>query len=184
MPETLKPDELVERYERAAQNVERHAKKRECWPGDNDYDDAANALRDASSRILALQSDLERVTTALEKINAIRNSIIGFQTVNWSAHIYPMVAALQDAGFEGEGYEVAREKAQSFVERVNAAEARALTAEAALVKARTALEPFAKAADDAERLVGHDGPLGQYIDLADLRAARLALSAGEEENGR
>ncbi len=34
---------------------------------------------------------------ALRRINAIRNSIVGFQTVNWSAHVYPLVAALNEA---------------------------------------------------------------------------------------
>lgn len=38
------------------------------------------------------------------------------------------------------------------------------------------LEPFASAADDAERLAGHDGPLGQYIDLPHLRRVHSLLN--------
>jgi hypothetical protein len=49
---------------------------------------------------------------ALEKINAIRNSIIGFQKVGWSDHVYPLVAALQEAGIEGAGYDVASANVQ------------------------------------------------------------------------
>lgn len=48
----------MERYEIAAQNVERHAKAKKCWPGDNDFDDAAFALREAASRITELETAL------------------------------------------------------------------------------------------------------------------------------
>ena len=50
----------------------------------------------------------ERLMAALQKIDVIRNDIVGRQTVNWSAHIYPLVAALKAAGFPGVGYEQAR----------------------------------------------------------------------------
>jgi hypothetical protein len=53
----------------------------------------------------------------LERINAIRNSIVGTQTVNWSAHVYPLVAALNEAGFEGQGYEEARKEAETLIEQ-------------------------------------------------------------------
>jgi len=45
-----------------------------------------------------------------------------------------------------------------------------------------ALRPFAKAAHDAERMAGHDGPLGQHMFFSDLVAARSALKevTGEE----
>lgn len=59
----------------------------------------------------------ERAIAALEKINAIRNSIVGTQTVNWSAHVYPLVAALNEAGFEGQEYEVARKEACTLIEQ-------------------------------------------------------------------
>ena len=53
------------------------------------------------------QERAEQAETALSKINDIRNSIIGTQNINWSAHIYPLVAALNEAGVEGLGYEKA-----------------------------------------------------------------------------
>ena len=49
----------------------------------------------------------------------IRNSIVGTQNINWSAHIYPLVAALNEAGFEGEGYDVAHEKAVTLIQQRN-----------------------------------------------------------------
>jgi hypothetical protein len=60
-------------------------------------------LRDAAVRMVALEK-------ALAKIDAIRNSIIGCQNVNWSAHIYPLVAALNEAGVIGMSYEDAKAK--------------------------------------------------------------------------
>ena len=51
-----------------------------------------------------------------DRINEIRNSIVGFQTVNWSKHVYPLVAALDDAGIKGEGYEVSSEKATTILD--------------------------------------------------------------------
>lgn len=41
---------------------------------------------------------------ALEGIDKIRNSIVGLQTINWSEHIYPLVALLDRAGYLGIGY--------------------------------------------------------------------------------
>jgi len=52
------------------------------------------------------------------------------------------------------------------------AHTRAEVAEAKLAEARKVIEPFARAADNAERLAGHDGPLGQCVELEHLRAAR------------
>lgn len=42
------------------------------------------------------------------KINVIRNSIVGTQTLNWTEHIYPFVTALDDAGIEGLPYPFAK----------------------------------------------------------------------------
>lgn len=47
--------------------------------------------------------------------------------------------------------------------------------EAENARLREALEPFAKAADDAERFAGGDGPMGAYLDYTDLDAARATL---------
>jgi len=70
---------------------------------------------------------------ALEKINDIRNSIIGTHSLNWSEHVYPLVAALNAAGYEGMEYPEAREYYGTLVERAVKAEdaLAALTAQAA-----------------------------------------------------
>lgn len=83
----------------------------------------AEALRyeqaNARERLAFLQraeraeSKLAAANAALEKINAIRNSIIGCQSVNWSAHIYPLVAALEAAGIKGDGYELSRKQEEA-----------------------------------------------------------------------
>lgn len=48
-----------------------------------------------------MHEDFRQLREALEKINAIRNDIISTQSISWSAHVYPLVAALDNAGFEG-----------------------------------------------------------------------------------
>lgn len=59
---------------------------------------------------------------ALAKINGIRNSIVGEQGFNFSEHAYPLVAALDEAGIEGEGYPKSRENFGTMLDRTNRAE--------------------------------------------------------------
>jgi hypothetical protein len=60
--------------------------------------------------------------SALRKINDIRDSIIGLQALNWSEHVYPLVAALDAAGYEGMGYPEARAYYGTLLERAVKAE--------------------------------------------------------------
>lgn len=60
---------------------------------------------------------------ALEGINAIRNSIIGAQTWNWSEHGYPLVSLLDRAGFKGLPYPEAKKNIGTLIERADKAEA-------------------------------------------------------------
>lgn len=60
--------------------------------------------------LAADMQELERARAALRKINELRNSIVGSQSVGWSRHIYPLVAALNEAGYQGLEYEQARAK--------------------------------------------------------------------------
>lgn len=82
------------------------------------------------------EKDLEQAQAALTKINVIRNSIIGLQSVNWSEHVYPLVEALEEAGIEGMGYGDARSKFGTMLERTNKAEAENRTLREALKYAR------------------------------------------------
>jgi hypothetical protein len=130
-----------------------------------------------------LIAEIRRLRTALEKIDAIRNDIIGRQSVNWSGHIYPLVAALGEAGFEGAGYEIAREKAKQEIDWLRANPDRA--AAYALVERETreaglsimvgpcnAIESFGAVSDQQE--------IGTLLEAVDkLRGD----GRGENENG-
>lgn len=70
----------------------------------------------------ALLDEIERLRAFGEKVNVIRNSIIGLQKINWSEHIYPLVAALEAAGFPGEDYDTARARIGTLLERTRVAE--------------------------------------------------------------
>jgi hypothetical protein len=66
----------------------------------------------------SLKADTLKYRNALNKIDDIRNSIVGYQSINWSAHIYPLVAALEEAGIKGMGYEKANEMAKTQLQRI------------------------------------------------------------------
>ncbi len=81
-------------------------------------------LRDAAIvRAEVAEGELATLRAALTKINDIRNSIVGSQTVNWSEHVYPLVAALDEAGFKGLEYPEARQHVATLIERAEVAEA-------------------------------------------------------------
>lgn len=63
-----------------------------------------------------------KLRTVLEKIHEIRNSIVGLQTVNWSEHIYPLVAALGEIGLNAEGYEISHPRFSTMLDRTLKAE--------------------------------------------------------------
>lgn len=65
----------------------------------------------------------EQAEAALTKINDIRNSIVGSSTVNWSEHIYPLVAALNEAGLKGDHFENTKKNFGTLLERAEQAEA-------------------------------------------------------------
>lgn len=82
------------------------------------HDRATSILRtpeDIHGRCInCLSAQLKKSNLALALINDIRNGIVAAQTVGWSAHIYPLVAALNAAGFKGLDYEEAK-KADTIV---------------------------------------------------------------------
>ena len=58
--------------------------------------------------VMPLRERVRVLEDALTKIDAIRNDIIGRQKIGWSSHVYPLVAALDEAGYPGMEYEAAR----------------------------------------------------------------------------
>lgn len=81
---------------------------------------------------------VEKLTTLAEKVDVIRNSIVGMQGFNFSEHGYPLVAALEAAGFRGVGYEIARKNLGTLIEQRDAAIARAETLQADLTRVEMA----------------------------------------------
>lgn len=70
------------------------------------------------------EKERDEAWASLTKINDVRNSIVGAQTMNWSEHVYPLVAALEAAGVAGMPYPEARENVGTLIERATSAEAR------------------------------------------------------------
>jgi len=70
--------------------------------------DADNLHAHAAAVTAAKDARIKVLEDALSKIDAIRNDIIGRQKIGWSSHVYPMVAALDEAGYPGMEYEAAR----------------------------------------------------------------------------
>ena len=98
------------------------------------------AINDECERVKA---ELAEAKESLNKINNIRNSIVGLQTINWSEHIYPLVAALEEAGIEGMEYPEAKGLFGTMVERT-------LDAEAERDRLRAALQAVKKAGSKGE----------------------------------
>jgi len=139
MPDTLKPDELVSRlnaaYAKVAEWPEREMRDEaveDLGVGFNNLLELRNLVPEAADRLSALQSDLERVTAECS----------GWKSLAMSA---PQNAVVNATWEVLGGQDATREGGQSLVGRVTELRTRALTAEAALVKARAALEPFANA---------------------------------------
>lgn len=74
-----------------------------------------NAWPEVSARLRAAE-------VALARISEIRNSIVGCGTVNWSEHVYPLVAALNEAGHGGAEPDAARVNFGTLLGRASAAE--------------------------------------------------------------
>lgn len=55
---------------------------------------------------------------ALDRINDIRNSIVGYQGFNFSMHAYPLVAALNAIGINGLGHEQARASLKEITAKI------------------------------------------------------------------
>lgn len=166
-PET--PEALARRILAECTGFQRDTLGRVCGI-DVDEQLAAALIAQHTAELTARNQEL---TTALSKINEIRNSIVGYQSVNFSAHIYPLVAALNEAGFKGEGYEEARAKAQTQVERIASLEAQLAASAQREASARAEALREAEAAI-AELTAGNettDVTLGHEIGLCRAQKA-------------
>jgi len=102
--------------------------------------------REAAARFEAYraesQAELKVKSEALLKINDIRNSIVGLQRLDWSEHVYPLVASLDEAGVQGAGWPAAREVHRPVLVQLNEA-----TVE--LARLKTELESARQSASEA-----------------------------------
>jgi hypothetical protein len=133
----------------------------------------ANHIAHAAAVIAPLLS-------ALTKIDAIRNSIIGAQKVNWSEHVYPLVAALDEAGFPGQPYEQARENVGTLIDQIKKAED-----ENARLRERVRVleDALREAADDIEEWGSYasDYFIKKWNLQGDIDSARAALKGASHE---
>lgn len=67
-----------------------------------------------------LRARIAELVWALQRVNEIRNSIIAVQGFNWSEHAYPLVSALDGAGFVGAPYPETRKNIGTIVEQNDA----------------------------------------------------------------
>lgn len=114
----------------------------------------------------------DKKDAALNAINAIRNSIVGAQTINWSEHIYPLVAALNEAGYVGMEYPEAREYVGSLIDRAVKAEDENKTLKEQLSTSRPAVQGGGDAAVKRAMETLASALLKFAPDLADQLAER------------
>jgi hypothetical protein len=124
----------------------------------------------------SMLGEIDALREALGKINDIRDSIIGLQKINWSEHIYPLVAALDAAGFEGMDYDEARPRFASLIDRLNAAEGD-------VAKLREALAPIVESWSNLCRMRVTQGPPSEMAVLGIHMVAIVeALAAMEPKS--
>lgn len=110
-----------------------------------------------------LTDAIDGLWASLAKIDAIRNDIIARQSISWSRHIYPLVAALDEAGYPGVGHEEGRKKALADDEEIAGLKIR-LKAAVDCLSEVLGTEEAAEAPDNiwdqAEALVDRERELG------------------------
>ncbi len=150
----------------------------------------------ATARAAELEAERDKFKVALDKINDIRDSIVGLAQIGWSEHIYPLVSALDEACIKGMPYKEARPHFTGILDRAIKAEDRAAELEAAL-RALVESHEFCDGSDDgimcrAFATREEDGRVycdghGKFDDgeeapdmanAAPLRAALLLLAKG------
>lgn len=123
------------------------------------------------AELTAERAARQKAESALSKINVIRNSIVAFQSINWSEHIYPLVAALNEAGVEGMHYPEALAYFGSMLERTNKAESERDALQAKLTEVET---------DKARLDWIEEGPV--FVDLRHRPSGKSRLSYSSQHS--
>jgi hypothetical protein len=121
-------DRLLNEEQRIAVEAQERAQKTEAWfqslallLGWGNTPPPETLFRDVKVRLERAEKLEERVKdleSLGEKVNGVRNSIVGSQALNWSEHVYPLVATLDSAGFTGLPYPEAKARFQLLIDRV------------------------------------------------------------------
>jgi ribosomal protein S12 methylthiotransferase accessory factor YcaO len=171
---------LVDELLKQATILERHAFKTKCWPGDNDFEDAANPMRRAAAELTTLQSRLEAVEA--ERDDARRKlfpyaDATEISGMSWSGFYLigdeKSISKLRQIENDAAQIEIYR---KAFEERTAAAEARVEDLQKALAEAINEAE--AKGRD----LRNDDATRRGAIYAAQL--IRAALSPARTEEGK
>lgn len=67
-PAPAEVEGLCGRLEKHAPAIARHSRKQKCWPGDNDFEDAASLLSEAAATIRALAAENGRLKTSVGEL--------------------------------------------------------------------------------------------------------------------
>lgn len=139
----------------AAVAAAREEQREACWDvvSDNHDEPYSKTLRALAAMPLTSTPLADRIAE-LEafgrRVSAIRDSIVGSQQFNWSEHAYPLVAALDAAGFNGAGYKIASANFGTLLDRLEKAEAER-DAERGLYRSSMAIASRNLEAMEAER---------------------------------
>lgn len=125
---------------------------------------AARVDRDA-----ALEAQ-KRAEATLSKVNEIRNSIVGTQSCNWSAHVYPLVAVQNEFGLVGETYDVARCATETLFDRAEKAEQDAAGFKSAFQQEANVTSGLLARLNDTDSRLGE---LSEKLKQAEQEALRL-----------
>ncbi len=87
----------------------------DCKTAQKEVQELRKTLEVSQQSRTGLVETISCYAAALERINEIRNNVIGRQHAIWSWDIYGLVAALDAVGFEGMGYDKAREKVEATI---------------------------------------------------------------------
>jgi hypothetical protein len=121
-------------------------------------------------KVSALHTRIVELEELGRKVNDIRNSMVGMQGFNFSEHLYPLVAALNTAGFEATPYEDTRKNLGTIIEQRDKAEATVAELRDEVAELRDEVETWVGTYEQIHTLQKRDY---ERAARAEARAAKL-----------